>query len=249
MSANCAESVRAWRVRIPAPVDEKPPMTMNNPWLDIPVADYLCHMSSPAVNQAAVLNRLFRDALESARPRTLLVLGGSTGNGLEHVEPSVTSDVSVVDINRAYLDRLAERFPSPPFALDLRCGDLSRVTLDADAFDLVHAALIFEYVDWRMLLPGVARSLRRSGVLSVVLQRPSPSTPAVTPTPFISLRALESVFHFVDSEALVSTAREEGLTLRCRRTEPLVAGKAFEVLRFEAGVVPGPLPPSARIGA
>lgn len=210
-------------------------MTMSNPWLDIPIADYLGHMSSPAVNQAPVLNRLLREALESARPRTVLVLGGSTGNGLEHVDPDVTSLVSVVDINPAYLHRLAARFPSPPFALDLRCGDLAGLALEPGAFDLVHAGLLFEYIDWRLVLAGVARSLRQGGVLSIVLQRPSSSTPAVTPTPFTSLRALESLFHFVEPDALVSAAREEGLTLRCRRIEPLAAGKAFEVLRFTPG--------------
>ncbi len=52
---------------------------MGNPWLDINEVDYVGHMSSPAVNQRPVLSRLLRDALESALPGTVLVLGCSTG--------------------------------------------------------------------------------------------------------------------------------------------------------------------------
>ena len=59
---------------------------------------------------------------------------------------------------------------------------------------------------------------------------PSATSPAVTPSPYGSLQALESLFHFVAPDALVEAAHGEGLRLRSRRTEPLPAGKAFEVL-------------------
>jgi trans-aconitate methyltransferase len=167
---------------------------MRNPWLDIPEVDYVGHMSSPMVNQRPVLNRLLGDALGSVRPRTLLVLGCSTGNGLEHVNPEVTSRVTVVDVNPAYLLRLAERFPNPGFELDVQCADLADAVLEREVFDLVHAALVLEYVEWPQLLPRVAAALKSGGVLSVVLQLPSPSSPAVTPTTFVSLQSVESLF-------------------------------------------------------
>jgi hypothetical protein len=44
-------------------------MHMKNPWLDIAEGDYVGHMSSPAVNQRPVLNRLLRDALARIQPR------------------------------------------------------------------------------------------------------------------------------------------------------------------------------------
>jgi SAM-dependent methyltransferase len=205
---------------------------MRNPWLDIPEDDYVGHMSSPTVNQRRVLSRLLDDALESVRPRTMLVLGCSTGNGLEHVNPDVTSRVAVVDLNPAYLRRLGERFPNPGFELDIRCADLADVVLERQAFDLVHAGLVLEYVEWPSLLPRVATTLRSGGVLSVVLQLPSASSPAVTPTPFVRLQSLESLFRFVEPAAFVEAAHGERLALSNRRTESLSAGKAFEVLRF-----------------
>jgi SAM-dependent methyltransferase len=189
-------------------------------------------MSSPTVNQRSVLSRLMGDALESVRPRTMLVLGCSTGNGLEHVNPEVTTHVTVVDLNPAYLLRLGERFPNPGFELGVRCADLADVVLQREAFDLVHAGLVLEYLEWTFLLPRVATTLKPGGVLSVVLQLPSASSPAVTPTTFVSLQSLETLFRFVEPGALIEAARGEGLTLSNQRTESLPAGKAFEVLRF-----------------
>jgi SAM-dependent methyltransferase len=205
---------------------------MTNPWLDISEADYVGHMSHPAVNQRSVLNRLMREALDDVRPRALLVLGCSTGNGLEHVNPAVTARVTVVDINAAYLHSLGDRFPRPAFELEVRCADVNDTTLELNAFDLVHAALVFEYVRWRPLIRRIARSLTPGGALSVVLQLQSASSPAVTPTPFTSLQSVESLFHFVDPDALIQGAADRGLALALRRTDPLPSGKAFEVLRF-----------------
>jgi ubiquinone/menaquinone biosynthesis C-methylase UbiE len=205
---------------------------MTNPWLDIPEADYVGHMDSPGVGQRPVLSRLLGEALDSVRPRVVLVVGGSNGNGLEHVDPAATSRVVVVDINPAYLRCLRERFPRPGFELVVRTGDVLDIELELEAYDLVHAALIFEYVDWPALLPRLARALRPGGVLSVILQSPSASTPAVTPTAFTSLRKLESLFRFVEPMSLVDSARAERLSLNARHVEPLPAGKSFDVLRF-----------------
>ena len=208
---------------------------MRNPWLDIAEGDYVGHMNSPAVGQHRVLGNLLRDVLKSTRPRDLLVLGCSIGNGLEHVDGTVTRRVTGVDINPAYLQRLVQRFPHPDFALEVRCSDLAACAFELEAFDLVHVGLVLEYVDWPQLLPRWAETVRTRGTFSVVLQRPSESSPAVTPTEFTSLRSLESLFHFVEPDALVARAGEAGLELEYRRTEPLESAKAFEVLRFVKG--------------
>jgi len=205
---------------------------MTNPWLDIPEADYVGHMSHPAVAQRSVLSRLMRESLEAARPRAFLVLGCSSGNGLEYVDRAATERVTVVDINSAYLHRLADRFANPGFELEIRCADLNDARLEPEAFNLVHAALLFEYITWRPFIPHVAGTLTRGGMLSVVLQLPATAIPPVTPTPFTSLQSLESLFHFVDPDALIEAAGEAGLVIDRRRLEPLPSGKAFEVLRF-----------------
>jgi hypothetical protein len=212
-------------------------LVMNNPWLEIPADDYVGHMSSPEVGQYQLLNLLMRDILDSTRPRTLLVLGCSMGNGFEHIDPHVTSRVVGVDINPLYLERLVEKFPHPDFLIDVRCADLTVYPFEPDAFDLVHAALVFEYVEWSLLLPHVVGTLKTGGVLSTVLQLPSPANSAVTPTRFTSLCSLESVFQFVEPDVLVARAAALGLPLESRWMEPLESGKAFEVLRFRKAPV------------
>jgi GNAT superfamily N-acetyltransferase len=205
---------------------------MQNPWLEIPEEDYVAHMSDADVGQRQALGRIFQDALRSFAPCDLLVLGCSSGNGFQHIEPRVTRRVTGIDINPTYLELLASRFPSPSFELSLACADLADYSLPPHGFDLTHAPLIFEYLDWKRALPGVVRSLRTGGVLSVVLQRPSPSAPAVSRTKYPRLRKLERLFAFVGPDALRAQAAREGLTVDDEFSVPLKQEKAFHVFYF-----------------
>jgi trans-aconitate methyltransferase len=205
---------------------------MDNPWIHIIQDDYVGHMTSPNVNQRPVLNRLIKDELSLSHPHSLLVIGCSTGNGLEHIDPAVTSRVDCIDINPAFLQSLQDQFSHSPFSLSVHCIDVSQFAFDDDAYNLVHAALIFEYIEWQSLLPRIVRSLAPGSVLNVVIQLPSPSAPAVTPTQYTRLLALESVFQFVDPISLITHASNAGLTLDRRFREPLPLEKAFEILRF-----------------
>jgi SAM-dependent methyltransferase len=205
---------------------------MRNPWLDISEADYVGHMSSPAVDQRRVLNGLFREVLQNHHPKTVLVVGCSTGNGFEHVDPEVTERLTALEISPTFVRRVAEQFSKSGFELDVRCTNVADASLEPDAFDLIHSALIFEYVDWTEILPRLVAALRSGGALSVVLQRPSSAAPAVTPTAFTSLLALHSIFRFVDPDVLVEQAQQLRMTVITRRTVPLSAGKAFELLCF-----------------
>lgn len=203
-----------------------------NPWLRIPEADYIGHMSSPAVGQRQVLNRLLGEVVRDTSPRSVLIVGCSTGNGLEHLDPAVTRKVTCVDINPTYLRSLTERFDRADIECEVTCQDL-RAYAPVGSFDLIHAALVLEYLPWQRVLPQLAMALSAHGTLSVVVQLPSHSTPAVTPTPFASLLTLETLFRFVNPDELVAHATDIGLALRTRVTEPLPSAKAFEVVRFE----------------
>lgn len=80
-------------------MDEKTPAQANNPWLRIPASDYEGHMNSPDVRQGEFLNRFFSEALAAFKPSAVLVCGCSTGNGLEHIDPTITEHVVGFDIN------------------------------------------------------------------------------------------------------------------------------------------------------
>jgi hypothetical protein len=203
-----------------------------NPWLDIPLEDYVGHMTRPHVGQRVVLNRLLGDALKTTKPSSVLIAGASSGNGLEHLDSSVSQRVVCVDINATYLGALQTSFGGADIGLETICGDVATCRLPSKAFGLVHAALVLEYVDWRVVLPRLAKLVGAGGTLSIVIQRPSAVTPAVTSSPFVSLRTLESVFNFVDPDELIVAASSLGLPLRSRWIETLPSAKTFEVLRF-----------------
>jgi SAM-dependent methyltransferase len=216
-----------------APVPSEPDEPLRpNPWLSIPARDYLGHMASPEVDQLSVLVAIFRSTVGKCRPGSLLVLGCSTGNGWEHIDPAVTRRVVGIDVNDEYLAVLRERLPSPVFDLELRCEDLATADLPSGEFDLVHGALILEYVDWRPLLPRLTQALRPAGTLSIVLQLPSPTLPAITPSAYPSLRRLEPLFRFVEPGNLLAAAQSLGFRVqeRCEVLTP--SGKALLALAF-----------------
>jgi len=201
-----------------------------NPWLTIPAADYEGHMGSPEVGQLAFLSEVFRDALNAYQPRRLLVVGCATGNGFEHIDRDSCEGVVAVDINPEYLSVLKTRFPDA--AIQTRCEDVAKCEFDTASFDLIHCALIFEYVDPSSVVGKLARWLRPGGVLVVVLQLPHDNAAAVSATPYSSLRRLEPIMRLVDPAKLERLAREVRLSELQRETRTLVSGKRFYVAVF-----------------
>jgi len=161
------------------------------------------------------------------------VLGCSTGNGFEHIDPGVTQRVVGIDINPDYLDILRQRHGPRLPGLELVCADVLPCHLAAGGFDLIHAALFFEYVEPVEVLPRVAGWLRPGGLLSVVLQFPSPVSKMVSETPYTSLKALESIMRLVDPVAFEELTRACGLaTARSWRVD-LKLGKQFYVALYQ----------------
>jgi len=198
-----------------------------NPWLFIPASDYEAHMGSNGVGQLSVLNSIFKDVLQDIRPRSMAVLGCGTGNGFEHINPQITQKVLGIDINPKYLKilhkRHGDRFPG----LELACSDLYIITYPDHSFNLIHAALVFEYVDIEKMLNKVSRWLTKGGVLSVVLQLPNPKLEMISKTRYTSLKSLESIMHLVDPIAFNGAAERYGL-YKSKETEiPLKSGKKF----------------------
>jgi SAM-dependent methyltransferase len=205
-----------------------------NPWLAIPAADYEAHMGSPQVGQAQALARILADALAEWAPRALAILGCATGNGFEHIDPERTQRIVGVDLNGRYLDILRERHGCRLSGLELVQADIARCAFNPGSFDLIHAALLFEYLQPAEVLPRMAGWLRPGGVLSVVLQRPSATSAMVSETPYTSLRALASIMALVDPGEFSRLACDNGLD-RLRSWEmQLPLGKRFHVAYYRA---------------
>lgn len=207
-------------------------MDGTNPWLAVPAVEYEAHMAAPHVAQTQVLSALFGEACRRVKPGALAVLGCTTGNGFEHIDPAVTTRCLGVDLNPAFLELAGERFGAALPGLELIELDLSSEPLPAGDFDLIWAGLIFEYVDPAVLLATLSDALARVGTLLTVLQRPVASGAKVSKTDYESLKRLEPVITLVEPAALIRLAADHGLVLGESNELELPGGKRFAVLEF-----------------
>ena len=206
-----------------------------NPWLRIPAADYEGHMSSPNVAQQYFLARTFKHSLENYDCSTIALLGCTTGSGLEYVKKGATRRVTAIDINPEYLNVLRERYEGSVPGLEILEADLETCTLDNQAYTLIFAGLVFEYIEPRILLPKIAAWLSLDGRLISILQLPSKHSAKVSKTPYTSLKALESIMKLVSPRQFKIIASDAGLRELEARTVTLESGKPFFIGTYTNG--------------
>jgi SAM-dependent methyltransferase len=203
----------------------------DNPWLAIPAADYEGHMGVSGVDQLGPLRDVLADVYAEVQPARMAVIGCGTGNGLDVVDPARTRRLVGVDLNADYLALAARRHARLAAVAQWIPADVTACALDAAAFDLVHAALLFEYVDPATLLPRIAGWLAPGGVFSVVVQLPGGDA-TISDTGFASLRALSGLLALVSPDRLRDLATRAGLTETSSRAVPLPRGKSFWAATF-----------------
>ena len=206
---------------------------MPNPWLSIPLEDYEGHMGSAAVQQLTALSELFRQTLKRYRPESVAVLGVAGGNGLEHIDSTVTKRVIGVDINQRYLDEVRRRFEALP-GLELYCRDLAEGDMRLPQVSLVYAALIFEHVGIGRALDNALSLVEPWGTFCVVLQLPSTSEPGVGTTSYGSMQMLKQDFALVDRGELQDVLTQKGFRLVEQGQRTLPGGKAFWLGAFRS---------------
>lgn len=204
-----------------------------NPWLQIPSNEYEEHMSAPGVQQLQVLNEIFRKVLDQFNPRSLCILGCTNGNGFEHLIGRDVETILGVDINYRYLAECRAWFAEELPSMELLCADIDNLELQEKSFNLVHAALIFEYIDIEYALKRISNWLKSGGIFSVVLQLPSESSGPVSETEYESIKKLSTVIKLVDLKEFVSFAEKNGLNEIYSSYVPLQKGKKFFVGYFK----------------
>jgi SAM-dependent methyltransferase len=203
----------------------------DNPWLHIPAADYEAHMD--LIGQAAALRELFRGVYAERRPRRLAILGCTTGSDLREVDPAVTEVAVGVDMNPEYLAIARARVPALEGRLHLIRGDVLEIELPPIRFELVHAALLLEYVDPVRLFRRVQAWLAPDGRCSVVTQEPMADVAEVSSTPYVSLQILGGRMSLRPAAEVVALAADAGLRLAHQRTVDLAGGKRLVGSTFE----------------
>jgi SAM-dependent methyltransferase len=199
-------------------------MPTPNPWTVVPAADYERHMGPQGVDQLAPLSALFEEVYAATQPDRVLVLGCSTGNGLEHVNPAVTKRLVGVDVNLQYLGVARQRFIGLGARLELFCSEAEKFRAAPGSFDLVHAALLFEYLHPEPLVRRVAEWLAPHGTCSVVLQLPGGKGPDA---PTKTMQIIEKAMKLVPPDELTRLFEHYGLPLRRSKSVPLRHGKSF----------------------
>jgi predicted TPR repeat methyltransferase len=199
-------------------------MNAPNPWSVVPAADYERHMGPQGVDQLGPLSALFQEVVLAAQPDRLLLIGCATGNGLEHVDPSVTRRIVGVDVNLQYLGIARQRFFHLGPRLELYNTDIAAFRSLPAAFDLIHAALVFEYLHPEVLVRRISEWLAERGSCSVVLQLPGGEGPEA---PSRAMQLIGKAMRLVPPEELVRICEHYGLTLRRQKEVPLKHGKRF----------------------
>jgi len=204
-------------------------MRTPNPWTVVPAADYERHMGPDGVDQLAPLSSIFQEVYLAAQPDRVLLLGCATGNGLEHVNPAVTQKVVGVDVNLQYLGIARQRFMHLGTKLELFCSEAEKFRVPPGSFDLIHAALIFEYLHPEVLVRRIAEWIAQGGTCSVVLQLPGGQAPAA---PTKTMQIIEKAMKLVPPEELTRLFEHYGLPRKRTKTVGLAHGKSFWVGLF-----------------
>ena len=206
---------------------------MHSPWLDIPLADYEGHMSSPGIGQADMLARQFAALLAEWTPASAAVIGCAGGNGFDRINVGVTQRVVGIDINPQYIQELAYRYAATIPGLELYVRDIQEPLERIAPVDLIYAALVLEYVEPRPVLRNLRSICRAHGILATMLQLPSERAAAIADSPFASLKGLAPALHLVSPDVVTVAAAEAGFAPVASARISLASGKEFMAQVFQ----------------
>lgn len=204
---------------------------MNNPWLNVTLADYEGHMALPGIEQAQLLADIFAGVLEQFLPQSVAVLGCAGGNGFENIPSRITRVVGV-DINPHFIAEAGARFSGQFKKLELIVGDIQDHEISFEPVDLIFVGLVLEYVNVKAVIARTASMLTPTGHLVTVLQLASVRHRRVSPSPFSSVQSLGEVMHLVPPSRLQKTAKDQGYVQLESRSVASKGGKQFQVQAF-----------------
>jgi hypothetical protein len=183
---------------------------MDNIWNTIPLEDYEQHMQHESVGQLNLLNILTKKYLQKVNPDIVLFLGIAGGNGLEHINNNITSQVYGIDINQSYLDETKKRFQGQIQNLNLVNLDISSKKNDViTKANLIWAALIFEYVEIETCFEFINKNTLENGHLIVTIQENN-GVSSVSQTGIETIKSAGQIFRLISESDLVSVADKFG---------------------------------------
>jgi len=210
---------------------------MNNPWLDVPLADYEGHMALPGIEQAQLLSDIFAGVLAKFSPRSVAVIGCAGGNGFDRIPPAISRVVGV-DLNPRFVAETEARFRDRIENLELMVGDIQSHEVSFAPVDLIFLGLILEYVNVESVMARMPSMVTARGHIVTVLQLPTVGHKQVSPSPFKSVHSVGEGMHLVRPTRLQESAAVHGYIELESRNVVSQGGKPFQVQAF--GMPPNP---------
>lgn len=198
---------------------------VKNLWLDISISDYVNHMSSPEVGQYQLINESFKTVLNKYNPKKIFVPGCTIGNGFEHINWDNVENVTALDINPNFLTLLSNLYPDEK-KLELINKDLLKFN-SGKKFDLIFAALIFEYVDLALSLTRIRTMMDKHSILFSIIQLPAENQSKVSKTSYKSLERLSAYMNLISTEKFDNEIKNSGLNIISGIQKTLGNGKSF----------------------
>lgn len=200
-----------------------------NPWLEIDISDYVDHMSSPEVGQYQLINECFRSLLLKYTPGKIFVPGCTIGNGFEYIDWNKLETITALDINPDFLKMLQNKFPGEK-KLEIINEDFESFSIKERKYDLIFAALFFEYVDLRSALLKIKEMMGSASVLFSLIQLPGEDQTKVSKTKYKSLEKLGPYISLTTAERFERELNNAGFSVRSREQKTLNNGKSFALL-------------------
>ena len=114
---------------------------------------------------------------------------------------------------------------------------MNEINFPDSSFDLIHAVLVFEYVEVEPLLSKISHWIKRDGILSVVLQLPGKAASPVSETPYQSMKLLNPYMKLVKLEEFRENAQKYGLEEIKNFKVEMNSGKSFSEIIFKQNKV------------
>jgi hypothetical protein len=183
-------------------------------------------MSSPEVMQYQLINECFRDVLNKYEPKKIFVPGCTIGNGFENIKWEHIDSITALDINPEYIIALRNRYPDEK-KLILVNEDFNKYNPGKNKFDLIIAALFFEYVELSESLLKLKSMMIKTSILFSMIQLPDEKQNKVTMTQYKSLEKLSQIMNLNSAEKFKKEQDKCGLYIISEIQKTLESGKSF----------------------
>lgn len=207
-------------------------ITMGNPWKDISLSDYENHMSLDSVKQLQSMNQTMKHQLNDYDVSTLMILGITGGNDLEHVNTEKHCIVYGVDNNDSYLRKVEKRYPDLKGILHCINIDLISEYEKLPESQLLIANLLIEYIGYEAFNRVVIQT--RAKYVSCVIQINSSEKEWVSDSPYIHVfDGLDRIYCRMEEIKLSEAMNSIGYQKILQTSDLLPNGKSLVRLDYQ----------------